>query len=744
MGFVIGGQRYRGRAVCALSLVVFACTPGITNIQPTMGTPAYVSSGRFPRTPIQISGVQICDPATKVDLGSDTTSNAVDACSANGAQATAHVDRLSTDGAISLARGTTLPASAMTSSQLFSVRTMRNQNGFSFANAGGIPQEGFGDYVDLFGVDQLMVQVDVCAPFGSHCPVPTGVPDPVAFAFVGVTMAILNGKGECFGFAMGSQRLMWGDVPIATFDPAASTVWTMSSTATGLQHFLKIQHIAQLSGEWLRAYVLNSAINGSDSAAFQNTRNRITAALSASPPDFPIIAIRRGNEGHVMVAYDVESGTSTNGGVGNGDYFIYVYDPNQPFSTSENTNFASHQLLEQTQGRIHVMASNSWSFPGLTFGSPASPWTGGMDSLVPLSRNTVPLNHPTMPALTDLVGSLVFASGAADTVQITDGNGNRLLNADGTVDHTAGRSIPNAAIVPALGDGAAAGTPLFAFVDPGVYRHELRVRGAGPYQDGSITKDFSTLVGSESQTDQSANDQLTFDGPGRALRFSSGAAHKPVAVQLATHADGGAARVVLLQTTSFKDAADTVSFAPGSGSVRFDHAVGGGSAPLRFTLGVVQRGGAVAAFTSPELRVAPGDALTITPADWSRLDSTTVELVIRHAGGATETRTLKQASPVALSAGPSADGRLTLTINAAPLGLQPLAAVEAACAGDALRWVGIAKFDGAAGPKSLQADFSLTSRGCSNAHGSKPIVLVRALDAQGQPSMVAPLVVNVP
>jgi hypothetical protein len=86
---------------------------------------------------------------------------------------------------------------------------------------------------------------------------------------------------------------------------------------------------------------------------------------------------------------------------------------------------------------------------------------------------------------------------------------------------------------------------------------------------------------------------------------------------------------------------------------------------------------------------------------------------------------------------------LTLTVNAAPIGVQPLAVLQAACPGDAINWIGIARFDGT-GPRTIQADFSLASKGCSATPGTNQTVLVRALDGQGAVSMIAPLVVAVP
>ena len=171
-------------------------TPAINTIQPTSGSPAYVSAVRFPGTSIRICGVQLCDAATKVDVGRDKTLDVVDSCSSSGAQAAAHVSRLSIDGPVRLSTGTALPASPLASSDMFTVRTMRNQNGFNFENTGNIPQEDLSDYKELFGAEQFMVQIDPCSLLNLHCPIPTGVPDPTAYIYALVTMAMTNGNGE--------------------------------------------------------------------------------------------------------------------------------------------------------------------------------------------------------------------------------------------------------------------------------------------------------------------------------------------------------------------------------------------------------------------------------------------------------------------------------------------------------------------------------------------------------------------
>jgi hypothetical protein len=133
--------------------------------------------------------------------------------------------------------------------------------------------------------------------------------------------------------------------------------------------------------------------------------------------------------------------------------------------------------------------------------------------------------------------------------------------------------------------------------------------------------------------------------------------------------------------------------------------------------------------------------VVLTPADWSRLDTKAVDVVTTHAGKASE-QTLMPPPPVTVT-GPTAAGLLTLTVSAAPLGLQPLAVAEASCTGDASNWIKIANFDGT-GPRTVLGTFSLTFKGCSNAPGATNTVLVRAVDAQGAVSMIAPLTVRVP
>jgi hypothetical protein len=402
--------------------------PRIDGFEPISGdTPNVVA--HFDGTLVHIHGYNLCANNPQVQFGTAPPVSPL-SCSADGSELQARVQRLSVSGLITLTQ-TTGSHYTTVSSNSFTVRTFRNQHGFKFPNFAGPHEITLDDYVEIFGVDQFFVGVDPCIPFGGHCRIPTLAPDPIAYAFFGISRAILISRGVCFGFVLGSQRLMRGDVPFSRFGTTASTVWLMDTPSgpalPGLEHYLNIQHISQMSGEFLGHY-LRQSVRNSLPNAFQFVKDDLVNALAQTPPNFRLISLRHDSSGHIVLAYDVEAGTPSNGGIGNGDYFIDVYDPNQPFLGSENSDPNQHRLHEIENGRIHVTIDNHWTFGGLS-------WSEGMDALVVAPYNLIPQSHPTMPSIADVLHTVILASGPVQTSQVRDAAGHTLLNADGSVNY---------------------------------------------------------------------------------------------------------------------------------------------------------------------------------------------------------------------------------------------------------------------------------------------------------------------
>jgi hypothetical protein len=150
--------------------------------------------------------------------------------------------------------------------------------------------------------------------------------------------------------------------------------------------------------------------------------NEVTSALNAG--DHPLIELRNGTEGHVVVAYAVDQANGSDL-VGAGDRVIDVYNPNQEFTVGENAlDGLAHQSIMSTS-EIIVHPDGHWEFQGF---SPE--WHAGPGSLVVMPHGTVPV-RPTLPDSASGLVDLLF--GSAHATQVTDSHGRTLLNSDGSL-----------------------------------------------------------------------------------------------------------------------------------------------------------------------------------------------------------------------------------------------------------------------------------------------------------------------
>ncbi|MEO7331525.1 MAG: hypothetical protein ABI193_23325 [Minicystis sp.] len=715
------------------------CDPGITGLEPGSGTPHYVASS-FPGTNLEIHGTRICDANTTVKFGG-ADPIPVESCTDSGTKALVHVQRLSSSGPITLSPGD--GSGPYTSPSPFTVKTMRNQHGFKFPNYAGPRSLNVGDYAELFGADQFFIGADPCAWFGGSCSVRTPFPDPIAFIYVAATIEILRGKGECFGMVLGSQRLMRGDVPLSRFDGTARTVWQLDTTASppslpGLEHFLDLQHISQMSGNYLGAYLRGSAANavlGAGAGAV--VRARITTALSQSPPDFPMIALRKGGAGHLVLAYDVEEGTTSNGGVGDGDYFIYVYDPNQPFVAAEDTDPAVHLTSERDKSRIHVLTTNHWDFTGNFVDSP---WGGDMSALVVTSYADIPMVHPILPSITDLVGTLLLAQGPVETTQVTDVDGHTLFNDKGEQEIQPGKAIPDSARAPFLTGFDSGETLLFA--KPGVYRHTLRGKGKGElYSTMSVAQGFAAVAQAASGNQQK-DDEVTFDTEKGGVTWKGGAAQKQMALQVLGRADDGSAHLGRMRIASSAGETESLSFDGKRQALVFQHL--GADADLELVLGFSAEGDTPSTFASDmALPLKQGDLVQIAPTDWKKLNEAPVKILIEHKDGSQETMMLVQEAPISLLSGPDAKGHVSLRVNASSAGTADLQSVDVSCTGDPEAWTTIAMLSGE-DRQTITADFDTHDQnaGCADLPDGERTLFVRVADVTGVYPMLAALKVG--
>ena len=134
--------------------------------------------------------------------------------------------------------------------------------------------------------------------------------------------------------------------------------------------------------------------------------NDVTSALDAG--DHPLVELRNGTEGHVVVAYGVDQANGSSL-VGPGDRVIDVYNPNA--AVHDRRERDRRQLRTRptlSTSEIVVHSDGHWEFQGF---SPE--WHGGPGSLVVMPYGVVPV-HPTLPINVSGLISLLFGSAQRD------------------------------------------------------------------------------------------------------------------------------------------------------------------------------------------------------------------------------------------------------------------------------------------------------------------------------------------
>ncbi len=562
------------------------------------------------------------------------------------------VPSLATSGAVYVVRPGASLASAGTATAAFSVDSYRNVNGFSFENSDNFQARvggySFSDVSDVFGDAQTHVSVNPCWPFGD-CSITTPVPDPFALVFWGIANAALQ-AGQCFGFSLASQRLLHGDQIYPAFprQPGTSdeTVWDLqgpdgadgSSGASGaLAHFIHLTHLEQFSAEalhfWLTKATAN-AIIGSQASLMDD----VTSALNAG--DHPLVELRNGTEGHVVVAYGVDQANGSSL-FANGDRVIDVYNPNQEFTTGENaTGGVSHQATLSTS-EIVVHPDGHWEFQGF---SPE--WHGGPGSLVVMPYGVVPV-QPTLPTSVSGLVDLLF--GSAHATQVTDSAGHRLLNPDGSIDTNPATAIADATQFATLSGTATPGPDIFLFGKAGTYTTTVQGNASGQYHDALFSHGMaaSLTVAANSAVKDEISVPANMDG----VRFGQASGPASATARTAT------VQLVASGSQGSKLSATIATSVPtkGQAGALFDAAhnavdVTAGAQPMSYTLSLSWTGphGSPQTFVAPTVHLAAGDKGTFAPADWSALQSTKVTLRVVHATGKITTRTLaNRARPAA-------------------------------------------------------------------------------------------------
>lgn len=542
------------------------------------------------------------------------------------------------------------------------VNSYRSQNGYSFHNptAGGV---SWGDCEDLFGYDQMHWLF---------------IPSPLAWIFQEIADAALD-DGQCYGVSRTSQMFLQGNASVYNYPTSGPTVWDLTGPggpSSSLYHFIHVQHTAQISAEGI-ARTKNEWWNHMTGNGEAHVKNDILTALAAG--DHPLVSMLNGASGHTVVAYDLTDDPLDPTG-----YYIWTYDPNRPYETAEESNYALHAQRE-LNGRIHVTGGRWYRIRD----DSANPtvWSGKMQTLVVTRYGDVPY-EPTMPA--SIAGIWEMITGDAVAEQIADSAGHFLFNPDGTMNDDPDTLLPDSLVYglvdepgfqPLLLLGGDACTRTIRGTGNGVYSELLLGEGLGVrLTDVPIVEGLA--------------DQIEFDpGAGR-YAFRTESHSKPYDVEFiasvgvpgSAEAGGATAeRSVKIHGVSFAGGQETFSFS--ADREQFTYVHHGGTTSVQLVFSQVDAAGFPQTFVSQAMTVLTGETITCAPEDWSQLNETRLlGTRISPEGNVVGIELLRQAATIAITGSAGADtycisldptGQLIQAFDSYPPGPSPIQEIPA-------------------------------------------------------------------
>ncbi len=639
------------------TFTVTRVAPSITSLTDSSGS-VHLAGGQTPQgaspdlgTVVIVHGQGFCPGSTvyfgNADAAGVTQGPAPDGLGTFGDETILRtaVPSLATSGKVYVVRQGDSLESAGTATAPFTIDSYRDINGFSFDNSDVFQSRvggySFSDVSDVFGDAATHLSVNPCWPFGD-CTIVTPVPDPFALLFWGIADASLQ-SGQCFGFSLASQRLLHHDqiYPAFPLQPGQSqdTVWNLqgpdapggaSGASDQIAHYIHLMHMEQYSAQALHFW-LGSAEENTILGSQSSIMNQVTSALNTG--DHPLIEIRNGTEGHVVVAYEVDQGNGSTI-VGNGDRVIDVYNPNQEFLSGEDTiDGAAHENSLSTS-EIVVHSDGHWEFQGF---SPE--WHGGPGSIVVMPYGVVPV-QPTLP--TSIAGLVDLLFGSAGATQVSDGHGHTLLGADGSLNTTPATRIPDATQFATLSGTAKPGPAIFLFGHGGTYTTTVRGTGHGQYHDAFFAKGMAASLSASAAT--GVKDAISLPSSMDGLEFGQTSGAASGAPRNAN------AQIVVNGTQGSRETATLATSVPASGQagLLFNGShnaveVTAGKVPASATLSLSWAGphGLPQSFLASTVHLTAGEKATFTPASWSSLQSSTITLRLVNAHGAVTTRTLE-------------------------------------------------------------------------------------------------------
>ena len=397
-------------------------------------SPSYLTTG----SSVTIYGAGF-RPGCQVQFGSSTTSESSllatpSAISPDGDWLIVHIPSSAVTGPVYVLNqggSTTAP-----STQKFTVHTYRNTFAFSFDNDHGfdVSQNLMeGEYPGQFGLVTAQNEYDAALAalaagaetglftFGLSTAVlaaaVTAAADVVAadLVFQKTLLAISKGiesssPGECYGFDVAGlllannpsmlQQFYQDQVNEGKSPPKSNPTVNDLFLTPELETYIQENFLGQVSDQVIHAGLDWLLPDQSDQVVYGKILNDLQQG------QHPLIALL--NAGHCVYAYNLEPGI-----LGNGDYYIDVYDPNRPENKSEDMDGSAH-ITTFDASRIHIIPGTGWSFTM----NDGKAFNGGYGSLIvlPPSVEQPPGGLKLPDSLTD-VGRFLF--GSQDTIYVT-------------------------------------------------------------------------------------------------------------------------------------------------------------------------------------------------------------------------------------------------------------------------------------------------------------------------------------
>lgn len=543
----------------------------------------------LPGGEVRMEGTGFC-AGTQVQVGNDRAVVAANV-GADERSLTFTLPRLATTGKV-----TVVPPAGPTyeTANDLTVATFRNRDGFAFENY-SYGWLSFGELADYVGIDEMFIEVNPCWPWAS-CPIPTGIPDPVAYLAWGViNLALHLSGGHCFGISRTVQELLAKKVSYLQFASGVDHNFALpgpNGPNAALGRWLDMRHAGQATAEFLAAYFTRDR-------SVSGQLNRIRSELVAGR--YPGVSMQEGWSGHVVTAYDVESRPD-------GSTWVYVYDSNRPFLLSENGNGPDHENSEVVGSVIRIDAAKQhWEFDL----DSDTRWSGGGSDIYAVPLSAIP-DDPSLPGLNGLRSFTFFGSpgGAAQVTSVPDG----------------------AEFVPVQDPAATPGSAGFVVAPAEARDSAVTVTGSGSgtYTHVVVGGGFAAGV-SDVPTAAGVDDRVAVDTRAGTVTFS-GERARPLAVEVARH-DGAAAVSAVVRTRVSSGGEDRVGLTSG-GAIAYRHDGAATSVSLTLTR---TDGHGVARFESGPVSVPAGATLGVAPVS---KDLDRVRVQVTRPGAAPVTRVL--------------------------------------------------------------------------------------------------------